>query len=297
MFVVNTTYHSDHLGSATWITDASSDVVQYLHYLPYGEIWRNQQRVGYDERFKFTGKERDSETGYDYFGKRYYDSRALTSWLSVDPLADKYPNISSYAYCTWNPIKLYDPDGRDAKLSVNKNVITIKANYYARKSDIKSASLAVQFWNNQRALKYTDKKGKTYSINFDLKVIQSSGNPKNDVVLSHNSYSNSYEIVNDIGTTPEGNVITGQTKYNHNINVKNSHDETLTGAHEVGHTLMNISGDPDVEHSASGVMTSYGNSEERNAVVSQETVNNIVESNGFNQNNQTLWKQIKSVFE
>lgn len=60
-----------------------------------------------------TGKERDEETGYHYFGARYYWSSVLTGWLSVDPLADKYPNISPYAYCAWNPIKLVDPDGRE----------------------------------------------------------------------------------------------------------------------------------------------------------------------------------------
>ena len=60
-----------------------------------------------------TGKERDSETGFSYFGARYYDSDLMTGWLSVDPLADKYPNLSPYAYCAWNPIRLVDPDGRD----------------------------------------------------------------------------------------------------------------------------------------------------------------------------------------
>ena len=59
----------------------------------------------------FTGKERDSETGFSYFGARYYDSDVLTGWLSVDPLADKYPSLSPYAYCAWNPVKLVDPDG------------------------------------------------------------------------------------------------------------------------------------------------------------------------------------------
>ena len=60
----------------------------------------------------FTGKERDTETDFSYFGARYYDSDILTGWLSVDPMADKYPNISPYAYCAWNPVKLVDPDGR-----------------------------------------------------------------------------------------------------------------------------------------------------------------------------------------
>ena len=61
----------------------------------------------------FTGKERDEETGYGYFGARYMDHELMTMWLSVDPLMDKYPNISPYNYCMWNPIKLVDPDGNE----------------------------------------------------------------------------------------------------------------------------------------------------------------------------------------
>lgn len=64
-------------------------------------------------RCSFTGKERDEETGFGYFGARYMDHELMTMWLSVDPLSDKYPNISPYAYCAWNPVKLVDPDGRD----------------------------------------------------------------------------------------------------------------------------------------------------------------------------------------
>lgn len=37
----------------------------------------------------------------------------MTMWLSVDPMADKYPSISPYAYCAWNPLKLVDPNGRE----------------------------------------------------------------------------------------------------------------------------------------------------------------------------------------
>ena len=104
--------HSDHLGSASWITERHGDAIQYLHYMPYGQLLVNQMPYGYDERYKFTGKERDSETGYDYFGARYYAPQLL-HWTTVDPLADKYPHISPYAYCSWNPIKFVDPDGRD----------------------------------------------------------------------------------------------------------------------------------------------------------------------------------------
>ena len=61
----------------------------------------------------FTGKEKDEETGYGYFGARYMDHELMAMWLSVDPMADKYPSTSPYAYCDWNPVKLVDPDGRD----------------------------------------------------------------------------------------------------------------------------------------------------------------------------------------
>ena len=61
-----------------------------------------------------TGKERDEETGYGYFGARYMDHELTAMWLSVDPMSDKYPSISPYAYCAWNPVKLVDPDGNEA---------------------------------------------------------------------------------------------------------------------------------------------------------------------------------------
>ena len=113
-------YHSDHLGSASWITNGNGTPIQHLQYMPYGEPFVNERTSSYEERFTFTGKERDSETGFSYFGARYYDSDILTSWLSVDPMADKYPNISPYAYCAWNPIRLVDPDGREIVFEDNK---------------------------------------------------------------------------------------------------------------------------------------------------------------------------------
>ena len=122
-------YHSDHLGSANWITESSGIPVQYIHYAPYGELIADQQVVGYDERYKFTGRERDRETGYDMFGARYLWSDAGI-WTSVDPLADKYPYISPYAYCGWNPIKYVDPNGREWK-DCDGNIIKDHSNIKA----------------------------------------------------------------------------------------------------------------------------------------------------------------------
>ena len=83
-------YHGDHLGSASWITEHHGVPVQYIHYAPYGEFLAYQRPCNYDERFKFTGKERDYESGYDFFGARYFSS-VFGHWLSVDPLTEKYP--------------------------------------------------------------------------------------------------------------------------------------------------------------------------------------------------------------
>ena len=101
--------HSDHLGSSNWMTDEWGEPVQYLQYLPYGELWMDIHTVD-PARYTFSGKEKDEETGYHYFGARYYDSN-LGIWLSVDPMAGMYPHQSPYAYCSSNPIMKFDPNG------------------------------------------------------------------------------------------------------------------------------------------------------------------------------------------
>ena len=80
------------------------------------------ETLSQSHRLCFIGKERDSETGFSYFGARYYDSDILTGWLSVDPLADKYPGLSPYNYCAWNPIRLVDPDGEDPFTAILEGV-------------------------------------------------------------------------------------------------------------------------------------------------------------------------------
>jgi RHS repeat-associated protein len=109
-------YHSNLIGSASFITDESSKVVQYLEYLPYGETFM-EQRQSYSSQFTFSGKEQDQETGLYYFGARYYDPHTY-QWLGVDPLAEKNYGKSPYNYCLNNPITMADPDGRFAFVPV-----------------------------------------------------------------------------------------------------------------------------------------------------------------------------------
>ena len=106
-------YHSDHLGTSTSLTDYNGKAYQFFLNLPFGETMAQQLGSNYfNSPYKFNGKELDEETGFYYYGARYYDPK-ISIWMSVDPLAEKYPGISPYAYCLNNPINLVDPDGRE----------------------------------------------------------------------------------------------------------------------------------------------------------------------------------------
>jgi len=96
----------------SFITDADGEGYQHLQYMPFGETSVSQKVSWWSTPYQFTGKEKDDETGYNYFGARYYNSD-LSIWLSVDPLAHKYPSMSAYMYCAGNPVMLVDPDGRE----------------------------------------------------------------------------------------------------------------------------------------------------------------------------------------
>lgn len=88
-----------------------------MEQLVYRYEWANRTKKMRFHSSSFTGKERDEETGYGYFGARYMDHELLTSFISVDRYATKYPFISPYVYCAWNPIRLTDPSGDTVVLS------------------------------------------------------------------------------------------------------------------------------------------------------------------------------------
>ena len=90
-------YHSDHLGSTSYITDDKANITQYDAYLPYGELLVDEHSSSEDLPYKFNGKELDEETGLYYYGARYMDPK-ISMWLGVDPMIEKYPEISPYIY-------------------------------------------------------------------------------------------------------------------------------------------------------------------------------------------------------
>ena len=125
-------YHSDHLGSAQFVTDWKGRQYEHIEYTPYGELWIEETAPGIDKLpFRFTGKELDEETGLYYYGARYLDPK-YSRWLSGDPALGEYIpspgtepsklagmggiyntiNLHIYHYAGNNPIKYIDPDGK-----------------------------------------------------------------------------------------------------------------------------------------------------------------------------------------
>jgi RHS repeat-associated protein len=107
-------YHSDHLGSTSYVTNYNGMPSQHVDYVPFGETLLEEHLQTWQTPYKFNCKELDAESGLYYYGARYYDPRTSV-FLGVDPLSDQSPNISPFAYCKNNPIVLIDPDGRSAE--------------------------------------------------------------------------------------------------------------------------------------------------------------------------------------
>ena len=105
-------YHPDHLGSSSYITNLDGEVSQHIEYVPFGEVFIEERNNTWNTPYLFNAKEFDEETGMYYYGARYYEPR-LSLWMSTDPMQEKYPNISSYAYCYNNPLIHIDPTGQE----------------------------------------------------------------------------------------------------------------------------------------------------------------------------------------
>ena len=122
-------YVTDHLGSVRVVKDGSGTIRQRFDYYPFGATcrsWTSSSTTDNSEkRFRFGGKEiagtaltelsgAGASPGAPYldFGARLYSPRTAT-WLSVDPMAEKYYGIGPLAYCAGNPVNLVDPTGED----------------------------------------------------------------------------------------------------------------------------------------------------------------------------------------
>src|SRR5690606_29981732 len=117
-----------------------------MEYLPFGETLVEEHLNSYNSPYKFNGKELDAETGWYYYGARYYNPK-WSIWLSVDPLAEEFPGWSPYNYTFDNPIRFTDPYG----LAPTEIIGTTKSDANKFKADIHNV-LSDSKFDNLRGL-------------------------------------------------------------------------------------------------------------------------------------------------
>jgi RHS repeat-associated protein len=109
-------YHTDAIGSVRMITDETGQVVARYDYRPFGDPCGSLCGTpSPPDKRQFVGKERDQETGFDYFGPRYY-TNGTGRFTTVDPAAGHLSNpqtFNRYAYAGNNPLRFTDPTGLD----------------------------------------------------------------------------------------------------------------------------------------------------------------------------------------
>jgi len=144
---LNTEYYSE-LETKAFLKDLTlkKTTKTLRRSLPYGELFF-ERRDYWNTPYKFNAKELDAElrsnrriplkinnqmrqTGMYYYGARYYTPE-VSIWLSVDPMSDKHPDYTPYAYCYNNPINLIDPWGLDTITDPNGNKQNVGTGYQA----------------------------------------------------------------------------------------------------------------------------------------------------------------------
>jgi len=100
-------YHFDALGSVVALSDADGDTVQVYEYDVYGQVAASDPN--HPNRFLFTGREFDTETGLYYYRARYYNP-TIGRFLQTDPIGYG-DGLNWYAYCGNMPTELTDPYG------------------------------------------------------------------------------------------------------------------------------------------------------------------------------------------
>ena len=116
------TYHyylKDHQGNNRVVINQTGVIEQINHYYPFGGLFEVNTATSGIQSYKYNGKELDRMHGVDWYdyGARMYDG-LLGRFMMIDPLAAKYYSISLYVYCSNNPMKFVDPDGRNPILAL-----------------------------------------------------------------------------------------------------------------------------------------------------------------------------------
>lgn len=108
-------YLKDHLGNNRVVVSKDGTVEQVNHYYPFGGLF-GESIGGSVQWYKYNGKEFDRTHGLDWYD---YGARHMAPdagrFMTMDPLAEKDYKTSPYVYCGNNPMRHFDPDGREVR--------------------------------------------------------------------------------------------------------------------------------------------------------------------------------------
>src|SRR5207248_389467 len=103
-------YLTDHLGTVHDLANVPSNLVNRIEYSSFGNVvFQANQAAG--DRFLFTGREYDMETGRYYYRTRTYDPQA-GRFLEQDSLRFQAGDVNLNRYLDNNPLALTDPTGQ-----------------------------------------------------------------------------------------------------------------------------------------------------------------------------------------
>ena len=132
-------FDQDHLGNVRQVTAAAGTskgtVIQKMNYYPFGAEFCDGSTKNYNQKRKYNGKEFDNMHGlntYDYGARQY--NPVTARWDRMDPLCEKYYDISPYAYCGGNPVRFVDQTER--RLFLQKVVLTLSKTNFNKLFDI-----------------------------------------------------------------------------------------------------------------------------------------------------------------
>jgi RHS repeat-associated protein len=162
---------ADHLGSTRMISNESGTIVARRDYQPFGEeipssiggrpgLYDTQTEI----KQQFTGKERDAETGLDYFESRYF-SAVQGRFTSTDPIISGLHKLSDpqdwnlYSYARSNPLRFTDPTGEIIEEQIDDEY---KKRYDRWKKEYLSTAAGRKQWD-----KYANDPSITLTITFD----------------------------------------------------------------------------------------------------------------------------------
>ena len=286
--------NGDHLGNVRLTysdadgngsIDPATEIIEENNYYPFGLKHKGYNNVVTStnpaQNYKFNGKELNEELGLDWYdyGARNYQPD-LGRWMNVDPLAEKFYDMSPYHMAGNNPVVFMDYNGEDYIITIDFETgsITVSGTLYAAGDDINAAQKAADNWNGQSGnFNYTfkdeDGNEQALSVNYDISVQEVEVGEGGNKLGALNSAlakddSGGGNVFNVVGDDKLDENTNGTTQSNY-IRVKDSKKDDDTSTHEVGHALG-------VPHSGKGLMTAASSDPNRSSEINKTNVQNQV---------------------